>query len=141
MPKNFKKEVNKRRKNNDKPATKRVNATEDIENENDKSSENIEMGFINEGEINEYLVVPDKAKVTKNIWNTIYEVVNDKYFRQSYVMFLKDFLSEFKKHFNELHFIPVKAKNRFNRFVLSTGFYPCLLILNIYSLNNYKSLQ
>ena len=44
------------------------------------------------------------------IWTTIYEVVDDKYFKQIDVDFLKEFVLKFKQEFSVSQFIPGHVK-------------------------------
>ena len=55
-------------------------------------------------------MVSDKQRVTKHPWKEIYEVIGEDYFKQSYVVFPKYFISKFKKHYNEPQFIYVEFK-------------------------------
>ena len=85
-----------------------ANATEYIKNLNHESSENFDIKFLADGVLNKDLAVYDKQRVSKHPWKEIYEVIGEDYFKQSYVVFPKYFISKFKKHYNEPQFIYVE---------------------------------
>ena len=76
------------------------------------------MEVIAEGNLDKEAMVPDQATVTKQLQKTIYYVIHNDYFDQTDLV-LPKYLHENKKLFNKLQFIPVEAKNKSNRLVLS----------------------
>ena len=80
------------RNNPEEMETDNINATEDADNDNGESSENIEFYVLSKVTLDEEVVVHDRVTVMKQSWKTTYEVINEKYFEQTDVMFPKDFI-------------------------------------------------
>ena len=76
FPRILKRKAIKEWKNPDKPATNPLTDTEDIDNENHESSKNFEMEIIFEVALDEMLIVPDKAKVTIQLFRKNYKVID-----------------------------------------------------------------
>ena len=52
-----------------------VNNSEDIDNENNESSEHFGMKVISEVTIDKKFLLPDEATVSKQSWNAIHEII------------------------------------------------------------------
>ena len=87
------------------------------------------MRILDEVALDKELEGPGKIRRGKT-WKTIYEVVDDKYFKKSDVQFPKEFLLKCKQEFNVYHFTPLDIKNQFNKLVLNMGCFLKHLKLN-----------
>ena len=63
------------------------------------------MQILNEGALDKAMDGPENFRQEK-IWKKIYEVIDEKYFKQSDIEFPKEFLLKCKQYFNVSHFIP-----------------------------------
>ena len=81
------------------------------------------MEILYEGALDKALMVPVKITYSEQTWKTIYEVVEDNYFEQYDVNFLKQFLIIFKVQYNDSHLIPVEVKKSIQQAGIEHGLF------------------
>ena len=67
------------------------------------------MEILDEGALDRVLEGPEIFRRGET-WKTIYEFIDDNYFKQSYVGFPKEFLLKIRQDLNVSNFIPVHIK-------------------------------
>ena len=65
----------------------------------------------------------DHGKTLDKNRRKFYKVIDDEYFKQSDVMFPKEFMLKYKQDFNISHFIPVDARKIIQQIGLENGLF------------------